>query len=167
VQGAGARPAAIAELHAVQQFALSAPNPPSPLPPIDPLLSRLATLGGTDKHRNLSLFATGAWSASMKPPEPKPWYSTQIRIYQPGPLLPIEPGKKVEVSRVSVGPVPERHPDDVFTWASGIQLERPDPPKIKFGFRANDGKQIDAAELPTVIALAQSIVQRFAVLPGP
>jgi hypothetical protein len=54
-----------------------------------------------------------------------------------------------------------------FHVGLGIQLERPDPPKIKFGFRANDGTQIDAAELPTVIALAQSIVQRFAVLPGP
>jgi hypothetical protein len=58
-------------------------------------------------------------------------------------------------------------PDDVFTWASGVQLERPDPPKIKFGFRANDDTQIDAAELPRVIDLVESITQRFAALPCP
>jgi hypothetical protein len=90
----------------------------------------------------------------------------QIRIYQPDPLLPLEPGQKVEVSRVSVGP-PHGHPDDTFTWASGIELEKPDPPKIKFGFRANDDTQIDAAELPRAINLVESIMQRFAALPGP
>jgi hypothetical protein len=93
----GAWPAAVAELRAVQQFAPPAPDPPSPLPAVGPLLSRLRILGGTDKHRNLALFVTGAWSASVKGPQPKPWYSTQIRIYVPGPLLPVEPGQKVEV----------------------------------------------------------------------
>lgn len=162
----GAWPVVIAELRAVQQLKSSTPQPPPPLPPIDPLLSRLRTLGGTDKHRNLGLFATGAWSASMKSPEPKPWYSVQIRIYQPGPLLPLEPGQKVEVSRVSVGP-PQGHPDDIFTWASGIELEKPDPPEIMFGFRANDDTQIDAAELPRVINLVESIAKRFTTMPGP
>ena len=60
----GAWPAAIKELRSVQQFKPSPANPPSPLPPISPLLTRLRILGGTDKHRNLSMFATGAWSAS-------------------------------------------------------------------------------------------------------
>jgi len=58
----GAWPAAIADLRAVQQFAPPTPDPPPVFGVIPPLLSRLATLGGTDKHRNLSLFATGAWS---------------------------------------------------------------------------------------------------------
>jgi hypothetical protein len=160
-------PAAVAELRAVQQFAPPTPNPPPVFGVIPPLLSRLATLGGTDKHRNLSLFATGAWSQHMIAPEPKPWYATVIQIAVPGPLLPITPGPKVEVSRVFVQPDPAPHHDDVLTWKSGVQFERPDPPQISFGFRANDGTQIDAAELPTVIDLAESIVQRFATLLGP
>ena len=164
----GAWPAAIAELRAAQQLMSSSPQPPPPLPPIDPLLSRLRTLGGTDKHRNLSLFATGAWSASMIAPAIEPWYATQIRIYTPGPLLPLEPGQKVEVSRVSAGPAsPHHHPDDTYLWASGIKLQKPDPPELKFGFRANDGTEIDARELPTVIALVESISHRFAMLTGP
>jgi hypothetical protein len=163
----GAWPAAVAELRAVLQFAPPTPNPPSPLPPIDPLLSRLATLGGTDKHRNLSLFATGAWSQSMIAPEPKPWYATVIQIAMPGPLLPITPGPKVEVSRVFVQPDPAPYHDSALTWQSGVEFDRPDPPKLSFGFRANDGTQIDASELPTVIDLVESIVQRFATLPGP
>ena len=85
-------PAAVAELRAVQQFATPPANPPSPLPPLDPLLTRLATLGGTDKHRNLTAFATGAWSASAIRPQPKPWYATVIQIAMPGPVLPIMPG---------------------------------------------------------------------------
>lgn len=162
-------PTAVAELRAVQQFAPPTPPGPAPaLPQIDPLLSRLATLGGTDKHRNLSLFATGAWSASLiTPPDMKPYYNLNILIYTPGPQLPITPGQKVAVSRASISPSFTSHPDDVFTWKSGIQFERPDPPEILFGFRANDGTQIDAAELPTVIDLVESIVQRFATLPGP
>jgi hypothetical protein len=98
-------PAAVAELRAAQQFAPTPANSPFPLPPIDPLLSRLATLGGTDKHRNLALFATGAWSEGVITPEPQPWYSTLIRINLPGPLLPTTPGPKVEVSQVSVRPI--------------------------------------------------------------
>lgn len=164
----GAWPAAIAELRAVQQFKPPPGDPPSPLPPIAPLLSRLATLGGTDKHRNLSLFAAGAWSASMIAPAIEPWYAIQVRIYTPGPLLPLEPGQKVEVSRVSAQPAgPGNHPDDTYIWESGIQLEKPDPPELKFGFRANDGTEINTRELPTVIDLVESIVKRFAVLPGP
>ena len=46
-------------------------------------------------------------------------------------------------------------------------MERPDPPKLSFGFRANDGTQIDAGELPGAIDLVESIVQRFATLTGP
>ena len=158
----GAWPAAVAELRAVQQFAPPTPNPPSPLPPIPPLLSRLRTLGGTDKHRNLTLFATGAWSQSaITPPEMKEYYAVDIFINQPGPVLPIVPGKKVEVSRVSVAPNFARHPDTAFTWTSGIQFDRPLPPEVAFGFRANDGTQIDAAELATVIDLVESIAQRF------
>jgi hypothetical protein len=163
----GAWPTAVAELRAVQQFAPPTPNPPSPLPPIDPLLSRLATLGGTDKHRNLSLFATGAWSQSMIAPEPQPWYATVIQIAMPGPLLPITPGPKAEVSRVFVQPDPAPHHDTALTRQSGVDLTQPDPPELSFGFRANDGTQIDAGELPGAIDLVESIVQRFATLPGP
>jgi hypothetical protein len=163
----GVWPAAVAELRAVQQFAPPTPDPPPVFGVIPPLLSRLATLGGTDKHRNLSLFATGAWSQNMIAPELEPWYTPNIRLNLPGPLLPIVPGQKVEVSRVSVAPNPAAHPDDVLLWTSGVQLERPDPPQVSFGFRANDGTQIDAGELPTAIDLAESIVQRFATLPGP
>lgn len=164
----GAWPAAIKELRSVQQFKPSPANPPSPLPPISPLLTRLRILGGTDKHRNLSMFATGAWSASMIAPAIEPWYTIDIRIYIPGPLLPVEPGKKVVVSQVSAHPAgPGNHPDDTYLWASGIQLEKPDPPELKFGFRANDGTEINTRELPTVIDLVESIVQRFVVIPGP
>ena len=163
----GAWPAAVAELLAVQQFSPPPPDPPSPLPAIDPLLSRLATLGGTDKHRNLSLFATGAWSQSVIAPESKPWYTTVIQIGVPGPLLPTEPGPKVEVSRVFIQPNPAPYHDSVLRWESGVQFERPEPPQLSFGFRANDGTQIDAAELPRAIDLVESIVQRFAALPGP
>jgi hypothetical protein len=163
----GAWAAAIADLRAVQQFSPPAPDPPSPLPPIHPLLSRLATLGGTDKHRNLSLFATGAWLQSVIAPESKPWYTTVIQIALPGPLLPTAPGPKVEVSRVFVQPNPAPYHDSVLTWKSGVQFERPEPPKLSFGFRANDGTQIDAAELPRAIDLVESIVQRFAAMPGP
>ena len=46
-------------------------------------------------------------------------------------------------------------------------MERPDPPKLSFGFRANDGIQIEAGELPGAIDLVESIVQRFATLTGP
>jgi hypothetical protein len=49
----------------------------------------------------------------------------------------------------------------------GVQFDRPAPPEISFGFRANDGTQIDAAEFPTVIDLVESIAQRFAALPRP
>ena len=49
----------------------------------------------------------------------------------------------------------------------GGPVWRPDPPQISFGFRANDGTQIDASELPAVIDLVESIARRFAVLPGP
>ncbi|KZS71655.1 hypothetical protein A4G26_06525 [Mycobacterium kansasii] len=162
----GAWPAAVKALRAVQQF--KQPPPPSGLPPIAPLLTRLRILGGTDKHRNLSLVATGAWSASAISPAIQPWYKVDIRIYMPGPLLPLEPGKKVVVSQVAAHPAgPHHHPDDTYTWASGIQLEKPAPPELKFGFRANDGTEINTRELPTVIDLVESIVQRFAVLPGP
>lgn len=71
------------------------------------------------------------------------------------------------MSRASVNPSFAPHPDDVFTWKPGIQFERPDPPQISFGLHANDGTQIDAAELPTVIDLVESIAQRFDVLPAP
>ena len=47
-----------------------------------------------------------------------------------------------------MSPEPASHPDDALLWKSGIKFERPDPPEIKFGFRANDGTQIDAGELP-------------------
>jgi hypothetical protein len=160
-------PAAVAELRAVQQFAPPPANPPSPLPPIDPLLSRLATLGGTDEHRNLALFATGAWSQSMIAPEPKPWFSMVIDIALPGPLLPTTPGPKVEVSRVFLQPDPAPFHDSALTWKARVELQQPDPPKLSFGFRANDGTQIDAAELPAAIDLVESIVQRFATLAGP
>jgi hypothetical protein len=164
----GAWPAAIAELRDAQQFAPPTPDPPPPLPPIAPLLSRLRTLGGTDKHRNLSLFTTGAWSASLiSPPDMQQHYRLDILIYTPGPQLPTTPGQKVAVSRVSVNPSFAPHPDDVFTWKSGIQFERPDPPQISFGFRANDGTQIDTTELPTLTDLVESITQRFEVLPAP
>ncbi|WP_343577712.1 hypothetical protein [Mycobacterium sp.] len=163
----GAWPAAVTELRAVQQFAPPTSNLPSPLPPIDPLLSRLATLGGTDKHRNLSLFAAGAWSQSMIAPEPKPWYATVIQIAMPGPWLPITAGAKVEVSRVFVQPDPAPYHDSALTWQSGVEFERPDPPKLSFGFRANDGTQIDVSELSRVIDLIESIVQRFGGLEGP
>jgi hypothetical protein len=154
------------KLRAVQQFKPPPADPPSPLPPIGPLLTRLRTLGGTDKHRNLSLFATGAWSQSaITPLEMKDYYAVDIFIIQPGPVLPIEPGKKVQVSRVSVAPSFVNHPDAAFTWKSGIQFERPDPPELSFGFRANDGTQINAAELPTAIKLVESITERFALLP--
>ena len=124
-------------------------------------------MGGTDKHRNLALFATGAWSQSMIAPEPKPWYSMVIDIAMPGPLLPTTPGRKVEVSRVFVQPNPAPYHDSALTWNSGVQFERPEPPKLLFGFRANDGTQIDVGELPGAIYLVESIVQRFAALTGP
>jgi hypothetical protein len=169
----GAWPAAIAELHAAQQFAPPPADPPSPLPPINPLLSRLATLGGTDKHRNLALFATGAWSQSLISPDMsrhpalKDHYALSIRINLPGPELPTTPGPKVEVSRVLVQPSFAQHHDDVFVWETGIEFEKPDPPILKFGFRANDGTEIEVSELPRAIDLAESIVQRFATLTGP
>jgi hypothetical protein len=178
----GAWPAAVEELRAAQQFK-SSPiesdesadpaepshvDPQSVLPPVDPLLTRLRILGGTDKHRNLGLVATGAWSASAISPAIEPWYVLQIFIYIPGPLLPLEPGKKVEVSRVSAQPAgAHHHPDDAYFWASGIQLEKPDPPELKFGFRANDGTEINTRELLTAIDLVDGIVQRFAGLRGP
>ncbi|GAB4662028.1 hypothetical protein MOKP64_43490 [Mycobacterium avium subsp. hominissuis] len=163
----GAWPAAVADLRAVQQFAPSPANPPSPLPPLDPLLTRLATLGGTDKHRNLTVFATGAWSASAIAPEPKPWYSTIIQIAMPGPVLPTTPGPKVEVSRVFLQPNPAPFHDSALTWNAGVEFQRPDPPELTFGFRANDGTEIGARELPGAIVLVESIVQRFSTLPGP
>ena len=43
------------------------------------------------------------------------------------------------------------HHGDALTMGLRVQLERPDPPEISFGFRANDGTQIEASELPTVI----------------
>lgn len=91
----------------------------------------------------------------MIAPTIEPWYAIQIRIYTPGPLLPLEPGQF------------EYPPDDTYIWASGIQLEKPDSPELKFGFRANDGTEINTSELPRVIDLVESIVQRSAVLPGP
>jgi hypothetical protein len=103
--------AAVDELRAVQQSVPPRLDSLSRLPPIDPLLSRLATLGGTDKHRNLSLFATGAWSQSVIAPESKAWYSTVIQIGMPGPLLPTAPGPKVEVSRVFIQPNPAPYHD--------------------------------------------------------
>jgi len=160
-------PAGGAELRAVQQFAAFPATPPSPLPPIDPLLSRLATLGGTDKHRNLTTFATGAWSASAIGPEPQPWYATVIQISLPGPVLPTTPGQKVEVSRVFVQPDPAPYPDAALTWKSGVDFERPDPPQLSFGFRANDGTAIDARELPAAIDVVESVLDRFATLAGP
>lgn len=164
----GAWPAAIKELQATQQFRSPPAHPPSPLPLIAPLLTRLRILGGTDKHRNLSLIATGAWSASAITPAIEPWYTIKIGIYTPGPLLPVEPGTKVAVSQVSAHPAgPGTHPDDTYTWASGIQLEKPDPPELKFGFRANDGTEINTRELPRVIGLVEAILQRFAGLSGP
>lgn len=163
----GAWPAAVADLRAVQQFSPPPANPPSPLPPIDPFLTRLATLGGTDKHRNLTLFATGAWSASAIAPEPEPWYATVIQISLPGPLLPTAPGPKVEVSRVFLQPNPAPYHDSALTWNAGVQFEQPDPPQLTFGFRANDGTEIDARELPEAIALVESIVDRFGTLTGP
>jgi hypothetical protein len=163
----GAWPAAVAELRAVQQFAEPPPDPPPVFGVIPPLLSRLATLGGTDKHRNLTLFATGALAAEGIGPEIQPWFSMQIRIYVPGPVLPITPGQKVEVSLVMLSPKPASHPDEALQWNTGIKFERPVPPTIKFGFRANDDTQIDAGELPEAIDLVESIVERFAELEGP
>jgi hypothetical protein len=160
-------PAAVAELRAVQQFAPPPANPPSPLPPLDPLLTRLATLGGTDKHRNLALFATGAYSQNLVAPEMKDYYTLEIRINLPGPVLPTTPGPKVEVSRALVKPSFAKHPNDVFAWTSGIEFQQPDPPELSFGFRANDGTQIDDRELPEAIDLVQSILDRFATLTGP
>lgn len=160
-------PAAVAELRAVQQFTKPPTDPASPLPPIDPLLSRLATLGGTDKHRNLTTFATGAWKATAIGPEPKPWYATVIQIALPGPVLPTTPGPKVEVSRVFVQPDPAPYHDAALTWKAGVDFQRPDPPELSFGFRANDGTEIDARELPKAIDVVESILDRFAKLPGP
>ncbi len=160
-------PKAVAELRAVQQFARPPQNPPSLLPPIDPLLSRIATLGGTDKHRNLALFATGAWSQEVVGPVPQPWYATLIRINLPGQLLPTTPGPKVEVSQVSVRPDPAPYPDAVLKWTSGVRFDRPNPPELSFGFRANDDTHIDSRELPTAIELVASILDRFDGLTGP
>lgn len=160
-------PAAAAELRAVQQFASQPADPASPLPPIDPLLTRIAKLGGTDKHRNLALFATGAYAQSMFAPERKPWYSTIIQIRLPGPLLPTTPGPKVEVSRVYVRPDPAPYHDSALIWKSGVELQRPDPPELTFGFRANDGTEISVRELPAAIELVESILDRFATLEGP
>jgi hypothetical protein len=162
-------PAAVAELKAVQQFEPPQQNPSSPLPPIDPLLSRLATLGGTDKHRNLSLFATGAWAQNAFRPEMQGEHMVEIRIYQPGPLLPKVPGEKVAVSQVLLKPGASAgaHRDDVFAWQPGIEFTRPDPPELSFGFRANDGTEISVRELPGAIELVESILDRFAVLTAP
>lgn len=161
-------PKAIAELRAVQQFARPPKNPPSPLPPINPLLSRIATLGGTDKHRNLSLFATSAWSQSVMRPEQLPDHDAlEIRLFNiPGPLLPAV-GKKVAVSQVLVKPANAPHPNDVYRWEYGLKFERPDPPELSFGFRANDGTEIDIREFPEAIQLVESIIDRLAQLERP
>lgn len=160
-------PAAVVELRGVQQFAPVPANQPSPLASPEPLLTRLAALGGTDKHRNLTLFAAGAWSASAIAPEPGPWYSTIIQIAVPGPLLPTTPGPKVEVSRVFLQPSPAPSHDAALTWDAGVQFERPDPPQLKFGFRANDGTEIEALQLPEAIDLVETILRRFSMMPGP
>jgi hypothetical protein len=55
----------------------------------------------------------------------------------------------------------------VLKWTSGVQFERPDPPELSFGFRANDGTHVDVRELPTAIDLVESIVNRFARLAAP
>ncbi len=160
-------PAAAAELRAVQHFAQPPANPPSLLPPLDPLLTRVATLGGTDKHRNLVMFATGAWSQNLIAPEPKPWFSMVIDIALPGPLLPTTPRAKVQVSQVFLQPEPAPYHDAALTWNAGVEFVRPDPPKLTFGFRANDGTEIDAREIPTAIGIVESIVERFSTLAGP
>lgn len=161
-------PTAVAELRAVQQFARPPQNPPSPLPPIDPLLSRIATLGGTDKHRNLSLFATSAWSQSVMRPEGLPDHDTlEIRLFNiPGPLLP-EVGKKVPVSQVVIMPNDAPQPNTYYRWEYPVKFERPDPPELSFGFRANDGTEIDIREFPEAIKLVESILDRLAGLTGP
>ncbi|MCV7084384.1 hypothetical protein [Mycolicibacter hiberniae] len=153
-------PAAVAELRAVQQFAPPPKDPPSPLPPVEPLLSRLAKLGGTDKHRNLALFATGAWSQSAIGPELGEHDRLEIRLYLPGPLLPAL-GHKVAVSQTLVKPDYAPHPNDMYRWEYGLHFERPDPPELLFGFRANDETEISARELPGAIALVASILDRF------
>ena len=99
--------------------------------------------------------------------EPQPWYATVIQIALPGPVLPTTPGPKVEVSRVFVQPDPAPDPDAALTWNAGVDFERPDPPELSFGFRANDGTEIDARELPAAIDVVESILDRFATLTGP
>ena len=91
----------------------------------------------------------------------------ELWLFKPGPLLPLVPGKKVAVSRVQISPAAASHPDDMLLWTSGVELDRPDPPDIMFGFRANDGTQIDVGELPAAIDLVESILDRFAALQGP
>jgi hypothetical protein len=85
----------------------------------------------------------------------------------PGPVLPTTPGPKVEVSRVFVQPDPAPYHDSALTWNSGVQFERPDPPQLSFGFRANDGTEIGTREIPAAIDVVESIVDRFATLAGP
>jgi|GEM_PF-4552684 len=135
-------------------------------------LRTLRGLGGTDKHRNLVLCAAVALSGNVIAPA-GPGLGVQIRLARAdgdiskGPVVPIEPGTAVEVARVFVQPASVPDHDAVVLWGSGIDFKVPPPPNVDFGFRANNGSEVNLLGLGRLIEHVAVIVDSFTDLQGP
>ncbi|BBY76999.1 hypothetical protein MPRF_38980 [Mycolicibacterium parafortuitum] len=164
-------------LHASQPFA-QAEQHRAALPTLAAFINR-------DKHRRLSLFATGAFAVSARSPELDDDMSMILAATWPIPTLHIAEALQEMRGRALAqglsGPVAatwiiayvelrrNREGDanssgDPIPWADGIEMSDPPPPQLRTGFATEDGDMIGMEGLGDLIDHVAGILDRFASL---
>lgn len=144
------------------------------------MLPKLAAFINRDKHRRLSLFATGAFKVTTRPPQLDEHLCVIMAIIQPipsfhveeslqavreqalamgvdGPVMVGYPVSFIELRRSGPGDLDGRP----VAWADGISMVDPDPPEMHVGFATEDGDHITFEDLGTLIDHVAGIVKRF------
>lgn len=131
------------------------------------VLPTLRSVGATDKHHNLVLYAVPASMVEAITPDPLPRGLSLIAMLAvPGPTVTVnEPGivAQVYIHKGDSSTVAE---ENLVPWST-VDLKEPPPPRVQFGFRATDGSQIAIDAIESVIFYVEEIVRRFSTIRTP
>ncbi|MCZ0732315.1 hypothetical protein [Mycolicibacterium iranicum] len=171
----GASEAHAEALHASQPFA-QADDDRGALPTLAAFINR-------DKHRRLSLFATGAFAVSARSPELDDDMSMLLAAIRPIPTLHIAESLQEIRDRAQArglsGPVAATwliafveirrnrvagSSGDPVPWSDGVEMSDPPPPELRTGFATEDGDLIGMEGLGDLIDHVAGILDRFASL---
>jgi hypothetical protein len=168
----GASEAYVEALRASQPFAQHDAN--------REMLPKLAAFINRDKHRRLSLFATGAFKVTARAPQLDADLEMIMAIISPFPsfhvaeslqaildrALAMGDGRPVMISfLVSFIELRRKDPDDPggrpVARAEGITMADPPPPELHVGFATEDGDHITLPALGKLIDHVADILMRF------